>query len=89
MTQENHDQGATVNTGEHVVETEAQKRPKIFSAGLSDKELIEFLRDTINKLEARKHNEGTPERLRAMADDAERKLNELNEFIYSVLYQQS
>ncbi|MEI7214231.1 hypothetical protein WCT97_16520 [Pectobacterium versatile] len=83
MAQENHDLSAQPNTRECAVgaEVEAQKRPKIFSAGLSDDELIEFLRDLIKTLEARKYFNDRPKELRASADAAEKELTRLNTLI--------
>ena len=91
MTQENHDLSAQSNTGDRAVgaEVEAQKRPKIFSAGLSDDELIVFLRETADVLYTRSSLMGRPERLRADADESEKRLDELDEFISEVVHQQN
>ncbi|MFC3393668.1 hypothetical protein ACFOGG_01865 [Brenneria rubrifaciens] len=45
--------------------SENKAQPKIFRAGLSDDELIGFLRDVIKKIEIRKISEGRPEKLSA------------------------
>ncbi|TAI86901.1 hypothetical protein [Pectobacterium versatile] len=91
MTQENHHLSAQSNTRECAVgaEVEAQKRPKIFSAGLSDGELIKFLRETADTLDTRSSLRGKPEKLRANADESEKRLAELDEFIAEVVHQQN
>ncbi|WP_225085111.1 hypothetical protein [Pectobacterium colocasium] len=91
MTQENHDLSAQSNTGERAVgaEVEAQKRPKIFSAGLNDDELIEFLRETADVIYTRSSLRGKPERLRANADESEKRLAELEKIISGVVHQQN
>ncbi|UFT92956.1 hypothetical protein [Pectobacterium carotovorum] len=91
MTQENHDLSAQSNTRECAVgvEVEAQKRPKIFSAGLNDDELIEFLRETADVIYTRSSLRGKPERLRANADESEKRLAELEKIISGVVHQQN
>ncbi|QYM96182.1 hypothetical protein FGI04_09520 [Dickeya ananatis] len=69
------------------MEGENQVRPSIMRGNLTDDELIEFLKTFIKKLEAREFFKERPEKLRASADSAERELDELNEFISSVLHQ--
>ncbi|MBA0204405.1 hypothetical protein [Pectobacterium aroidearum] len=91
MTQGNHDLSAQSSTRECAVgaEVEAQKRPKILSAGLSDDELIVFLRETADVLYTRSSLMRRPERLRADTDESEKRLDELDEFISEVVHQQN
>ncbi|ACS87600.1 MULTISPECIES: hypothetical protein [Pectobacteriaceae] len=69
------------------MEGENKVGPSIMRGDLTDDELIEFLLTFIKKLEARESLKERPEKLRASADSAERELDELNEFISSVLHQ--
>lgn len=71
------------------MESENKAQPKIFRAGLSDDELIGFLRNVIENIEIRNLSKGRPERLRASADESEKELAELDNFIDSVVCQQS
>ncbi|QCR10045.1 hypothetical protein [Brenneria rubrifaciens] len=66
--------------------SENKAQPKIFRAGLSDDELIGFLRDVIKKIEIRKISEGRPEKLRAQAVEAEKDLVKLDKDINSAIF---
>ncbi|OSN02941.1 hypothetical protein AU510_16235 [Lonsdalea britannica] len=77
-----------VNSARGEVMSEKKAQPKIFRDGLSDDDLIYFLRRLIEKMETRNNLAREPERLRIKIIEAEKKLDLLNEDINEIFHQQ-
>ncbi|UDQ80174.1 hypothetical protein LJN55_22720 [Erwinia rhapontici] len=61
-------------------------RPVVFSNGLTDKELIEYLGSLIIELDTRSQKIGKPQELRARADEIEAQLQRKNEEIMKAVF---
>lgn len=66
--------------------SEKKAQPKIFRGGLNDEELVEHLSNVVEKIKIRNISKDSAPKLRARAEEADKKLAELNEFIYQHCY---